>query len=287
MHVSKRPYLLAAFAAGMLTISACGAQEPAKPAEPAKAQAPAQKPLQLGGGDAAATVNGVTISKAKLDFAVKQRMAGGAPDSPEMRNAVRDDLVNRELIAQEAKKKGLDKSPDTAMQLEFAQQSVLVGAYVQDYVKNNPPSDDELKKEFEKIKTQMGDTEYKARHILVSTEDEAKKIIAELKKDPKKWDKLAEKSKDTGSAKKGGQLDWSPPGNYVPPFADALKNLKKGETTQTPVQTQFGWHVIKLEDTRPIKYPNFDDVKPQLSQQMQQQQVGKMVADLRSKAKVE
>ncbi len=286
MQLRKNPLTLAIFAAGVLTVSACGAQEAPKPAaQPAPAQA--QAPLQLGSGDTAFTVNGVAISKAKFEFAVKQRTAAGQPDSPEMRNAVKDDLINRELIAQEAKKKGVEKQPDVAMQLDFAQQSVLVGAYLQDWARNNTPGDDELKKDYEKIKGQMGETEYKARHILVGTEDEAKKIIAELKKDPKKFAKLAEKSKDTGSAKKGGELDWAMPGAYVKPFSDALAGLKKGEMTQAPVQTQFGWHVIKLEDTRPAKFPPFEEVKPQLQQQAQQAQVQKMVADLRAKAKVE
>jgi peptidyl-prolyl cis-trans isomerase C len=261
MSIRKNPLTLAIFAAGVLTVSACGAQEAPK-AQPAQAQA--QPPLQLGAGDAAVTVNGVAISKSKMEFAVKQRTAAGQPDSPELRNAVKDDLVNRELIAQEAKKKGVDKQPEVAQQLEFAQQSVLVGAYLQDWVKNNPPSDEDLKKDYEKIKGQMGDTEYKARHILVGSEDE-----------------------DTGSAKKGGELDWAMPGAYVKPFADALTGLKKGEMTQAPVHTQFGWHVIKLEDTRPAKFPSFEEVKPQLTQQAQQGQLQKLVADLRAKAKIE
>jgi len=286
MQFNKHPLVLAAFAAGVLTVSACGAQETPKAPAPAKPAA-AQQPLALGAGDAAATVNGVAISKAKVDFAVKQRTAAGQPDTPEMRNAVKEDLINRELISQEAKKKGVDKQPEVVQQVELAQQQVLVGAYLQEWVKSNPPSDDELKKDYEKIKGQMGDTEYKARHILVGTEDEAKKITAELKKDPKKFAKLAEKSKDTGSAKKGGELDWAMPNAYVKPFSDALTGLKKGEMTQTPVQTQFGWHVIKLEDTRPAKFPSYEEVKPQITQQAQQAQVQKLVTDLRSKAKVE
>lgn len=286
MQFRKHPLVLAAFAAGVLTVSACGAQETPKAPAPAQPAA-AQPPLQLGGGDTVATVNGVAISKAKMDFVVKQRTAAGQPDSPELRNAIKDQLIASELLVQEAKKKGLDKQPDVAYQVDLAQQQVLANAYLQDWARNNTPGDDELKKDYEKIKGQMGETEYKARHILVGTEDEAKKIIAELKKDPKKFAKLAEKSKDTGSAKKGGELDWAMPGAYVKPFSDALAGLKKGEMTQAPVQTQFGWHVIKLEDTRPAKFPPFEEVKPQLQQQAQQAQVQKMVADLRAKAKVE
>lgn len=279
MHTSKKLFIAAALAAGMLAATAAQAQEGAK--QPAKAAAAA-------GGNASVKVNGVTISKEKLDLALKQRVSGGQPDTPELQAAVRDDLINREVIAQEAKKKGLDKAPETVAQMEFAQQAVLVGAYIQDYLKNNPPSEEEMKKEYERIKAEAGESEYKARHILVESEDEAKKITAELKKDPKKFAKLAEKSKDTGSAKQGGELGWSPAGRYVPPFADALKKLKKGQMTDKPVQSQFGWHIIILEDIRPIQnFPTFEQAKPQLQQQAQQQQISKMIAELRGKAKVE
>jgi len=274
MQFSKKLFLTAAFAAGVFAAAAGQAQESAKPA--------------AGGSEVAAKVNGVVISKAKLDFAVQQRVAAGQQNSPELQAAVRDDLVNRELLAQEAKKKGLDKNPETAMQVELAQQSVLVGAYIQDYLKNNPASDEDIKKEYDRIKSEAGDSEYKARHILLESEDEAKKMTAELKKDPKKFAKLAEKSKDTGSAKQGGELGWSPAGRYVPPFADALKKLKKGQMTDKPVQSQFGWHIIMLEDIRPIQnFPAFDQAKPQLQQQAQQQQITKMVSELRAKAKIE
>lgn len=273
MQFSKKLFLTAALAAGLLAAAAGQAQEAAKPAA---------------GSDVAAKVNGVVISKAKLDFAVQQRVAAGQPNSPELQAAVRDDLINRELLAQEAKKKGLDKNPETAMQVEFAQQSVLVGAYIQDYLKNNPAGDAEMKKEYDRIKAEAGESEYKARHILLESEDEAKKMTAELKKDPKKFAKLAEKSKDTGSAKQGGELGWSPAGRYVPPFADALKKLKKGQMTEAPVQSQFGWHIIMLEDIRPIQnFPTYDQAKPQLQQQAQQGQVTKMLSDLRAKAKIE
>lgn len=272
MNTSSKLFLTAALAAGIFLAGASHAQQAAAPAS----------------SDVAAKVNGVVISKAKLDFAVKQRVAGGQAETPELRAAVRDDLINRELLAQEAKKKGLEKNPETALQIDFAQQSVLVGAFVQDYLKNNPPSDETLKKEYERIKSETGESEYKARHILLDSEDEAKKMTAELKKDPKKFTKLAEKSKDTGSAKQGGELGWSAAGRYVPPFADALKKLKKGQMTDKPVQSQFGWHIILLEDVRPIQnFPSFDQAKPQLQQQAQQQEVTQLVSDLRAKAKIE
>ncbi len=171
--------------------------------------------------------------------------------------------------------------------MEMVKQGVLVRAYLQDYIKNNPVSDDLLKAEYDKIKSQMGDTEYKVRHALVATEADAKAMIDQLKKGGK-FDKLAsEKSQDPGSKAKGGDLGWISTGSVVKPFGDALKQLKKGQYTTTPVQSQFGWHIIKLEDTRPVQAPPFEEVKNNLRQRMQQQQAEKAVLALRGTAKVE
>lgn len=285
MQLRKNPLTLAIFAAGVLTVSACGAQEAPKPAaQPAPAQA--QAPLQLGSGDTAFTVNGVAISKAKFEFAVKQRTAAGQPDSPEMRNAVKDDLINRELIAQEAKKKGVEKQPDVAMQLDFAQQSVLVGAYLQEWVKANPPSDEELKKDYEKIKGQMGDTEYKARHILVKDEDEAKKLIKELDKKAD-FAELAKKHSLGPTGKSGGELEWFDQSQMVQPFAEAVAAMKPGTYSKEPVQTQFGWHIINLQETRTAEPPKLEDVKPQLTAMVQRQKLGERLAEMRDKAMVD
>lgn len=233
------------------------------------------------------TVNGATISEAQVNLLVKERTAQGQPDSPELRKAMREDLIAREVVSQEAKKRGLDKNPEVAAQMQLATQGVLVRAYLQDYIKNHPVSESALKAEFERIKAAMGDTEYQARHILVDDQDEAKDIYAQLKKDPKKFDKLAkEKSKDPSSKSKGGELGWIARGNVVPQFGDALAKLKKGEISE-PVQTPYGFHIIKLEDVRPLKAPPFDNVKNSLRQRLEQQEIQKAVADLRKQAKVE
>jgi peptidyl-prolyl cis-trans isomerase C len=213
---------------------------------------------------------------------LKQRTAQGQPDTPELRTAVRDELNTRELLVREAKKQGLDKSPALKTEMDLTQQTVLVRAYMADYLKAHPVPEDALRKEYDAIKGQIGDKEYKVRHILVDKEDEAKEIIAALQKG-EKFEKLADRSKDTGSKANGGDLDWNAPANFVKPFADAMVALPKGKFTTTPVKSQFGWHVIEVDDIRDAKVPTFEEVKPQLAQRMQGQVVDKYLRDLRAK----
>jgi len=234
----------------------------------------------------AALVNGVSIPQSRIDLRVKAAAAQGQADSPELRKAIREDMINLEVMAQEAVKLGLNKKDEVLQQIELVKQQVLVGAFVQDYAKSHPISEDQLKQEYDNLKSRLGNKEYNARHILVGTEAEAKSIIAQLGKKVK-FEKLTEKSRDAGSAQQGGSLGWAVPSNYVPPFADALLKLKKGEYTKEPVQSQFGWHVIKLEDTRDLKLPPFEELKPQLQQRLQQQSIQKTIADLKAKAKIE
>jgi peptidyl-prolyl cis-trans isomerase C len=232
-------------------------------------------------------VNGVSISQNLADAFIAEQQAKGAPDSPELRNAVREELIRRELLAQRARQAGLTKKPDVAAQAEAAKQAVFIRSYVQLYVEKNPIRDDQLQAEYQKIKAQVGNTEYKTRHILVKEESEARAIIGELQKDAGKFAELAKKSIDPGSKDNGGDLGWAMPGNYVKPFADALTALERGKFTRNPVQSQFGYHVILLEDTRPATFPSFEEIKPRLLQQAQAQQIAKMVDNLRAKAKVE
>ncbi|MDD4927999.1 MAG: peptidylprolyl isomerase [Gallionella sp.] len=234
----------------------------------------------------AAVVNGVVISQERVEMNVKGAIAQGQADTPELRKAIRDDLISREVMVQAAVKDGLDKSPAVIQQMELAKQTVLVNAFIQESIKKNPISETELQKAFETLKAKLGDKEYSARHILVKTEAEAKDIIAQLGKKAK-FEQLAKKSMDTGSAENGGSLGWSVPKNFVEPFANALLNLKKGEYTKEPVQSQFGWHVIKLEDVRALKVPAYNELKPQLQQRLQQQEIQKIITDLRAAAKIE
>ena len=235
----------------------------------------------------AALVNGVSIPQARVDLRVKIAVTQGQADSPELRKAIREDMISLEVLAQEAKKKGLDNDPEVIQQTELAKQSVLVSAFVQDYTKNHQISDDQLKQEYNKLKGNLGKSEYNVSHILVESEDEAKAIIAQLGKKGK-FDKIAKaKSKDAGSAERGGSLGWAVPSNFVPPFANAVLSLKKGTYTKEPVKSQFGWHIIKLDDVRDLKVPSFEELKPQIQQRLQQQSIQEYIANLRSKAKIE
>jgi len=272
---SYKSRILAVSIGSMLTLASCNAQDGDKSATP-----PAVSSAAI------ATVNGVPISQARFNFLLQLSQQQGQPDSPEARKNLREKLITEEIVAQEALKKGMDKSADVLTQIDLARQTILIRTYLQDFIKNNPLSDDALKAEYEKIKSQMGDKEYHARHILVEKEAEAKDIIAKLKKG-EKFEKLAEKSKDPGSKVKGGDLGWAAPANFVPEFSAAMTKLKKGQYTTEPVKSQFGWHIIKLEDSRMLQAPPFDEVKQNLRQRAQQQQIDKMISDLRAKAKIE
>ena len=201
-----------------------------------------------------ASVNGKAIPKVRADALIAGQMAQGQPDSEDLRKAVREELIRREVLAQEAQKKGVDKKPEVQGQLDLARQGVLVGAYLNDYVRTHPVSDEAVKKEYEVIKKALGDKEYKARHVLVENEADAKTIIEKLGKG-EKFEDLAKQSKDPGSKDRGGDLGWSNPASYVKPFAEALVKLEKGKYTTTPVKSDFGWHVILLEDTRATLNP--------------------------------
>jgi len=244
-------------------------------------------PLNAQSGGTVAKVNGVAIPQSRLDLVIKAATAQGQPDSAEVRNALRENLITEEILTQEAMKKGLDRNPDVVTQTDLARQGILIRAYQADFMRNNPVSDSELRKEYESVKSQMGDKEYKARHILVETEQEAKDLTASLKKGGS-FEKLAgERSIDTGSKGNGGELGWSSAAVYVKPFADALTKLKKGETTSQPVQTPFGWHVIRLDDVRTAVPPPFDEVKQNMQQRILQRKFAAMVESLRKNAKVE
>ena len=274
MSIKSRTLL--ACAASLLALGACTPKEPGR-GGPASAT-----------NGTAATVNGVAIKQSRVDQLVKQRAAQGQPDNQETRSAIIEQLAMQLIVAQEAVKKGLDRAPETSDQLELTRQSILANAYVQDYFKNAPVTDEMIKAEYEKIKGEMTGTEFKARHILVEKESEASDIIARLKKNPNAFEALAkEKSKDPGSAAKGGDLGWFDPRGMVPEFGLAVAKLDKGKMSEAPVKSQYGYHVIMLEDSRPIAAPSFDVIKTGLKQQVQQQNLRKLLDDFKAKAKIE
>lgn len=235
-------------------------------------------------GAQVAKVNGVTIPQARADALLRDVTAQGRQDTPELRKLIKERLIESEIMTQEAVRLGLNKNPEISAQLELARQQVLVNAYVNEMARRNPATEDAMKKAHERFKDSPAANEYRSRHILVASEAEANAIIKQIN-DGADFAKIAaEKSRDEGTKGKGGELDWAAPATYVRPFAEALARLKKGQMTAAPVQTNFGWHVIRLEDIRPMAY---ETLKPQLQQVVQRENVQKAVADLRAKAKVE
>jgi peptidyl-prolyl cis-trans isomerase C len=245
-----------------------------------------QQAKASGASGKAATVNGVAIPQSRVDAIVRAQARQGVPDSPQLRDAVKERLVMDEIVSQEAARKGVTKNPDVQAQIDFVRQQVIVNAYRADFLKTHPVTDAQVKAEYDRIKSSMGDKEYKARHILVDKEPDATEIIAKLKRG-EKFEDLAKASKDPGSKDRGGELDWNSPAGYVKPFSDAMVKLDKGKYTEAPVQTQFGWHVIRVDDVRPTKFPGLDEVKGQVTERLQQQALEKNLADLRAKAKIE
>lgn len=236
---------------------------------------------------AAATVNGKVIKQSLVDYIAKDASARGQQVDDSTRNIIINRLISSELVVQEAQKQGLDKQPDFLAREELLRQELLVNLYLENYLRKNPVGEADTKAEYEKYKKQLsGNKEYRARHILVNTEDEAKDIITQLNKGGD-FAKLArDRSQDPGSAASGGDLDWFSPDSMVEPFGQAVTKLGKGKITAAPVQTQFGWHVIKLEDSRAAQAPAYEQVKPMLEKQLQQQRMEKMLLGLRDKAKV-
>ncbi len=234
-----------------------------------------------------AVVNGKPIPTSRVEAVVKQVVAQGQqPDSPQLRELIKKDLISREVMMQEAEKQGYAKDATVKTQLESARQAIIINAMVGDYLKKNPVKDADIKAEYDRFKSQAGDKEYHVRHILLGTEEEAKAVIVKLKAGSK-FEDLAKTSKDTGSAANGGDLDWAVPSSYPKEFADAFVGLQKGQVTQAPVKTTNGFHVIKLDDTRAAKLPAMEEVKPQISEALQQKKLQAYQEEMVKKAKVQ
>ncbi len=237
-------------------------------------------------GQNAAVVNGKPIPKTREDAWIKQLSQQGQQDSPELRKQIKEELIRREAFLQEAQKRGLPDQAEIKFQLDVQRQNTLIQALMRDELKRNPITDAQIQAEYDKQKSGASDKEYKVRHILVEKEDEAKAIVEQLKKGGK-FEDLAKQSKDPGSAARGGELDWAGPGSYVKPFSEAMVKLEKGKYTEAPVQSQFGWHVIRLDDTRDAQVPPLAQVSNQIRESLQQQRVQAFAEDLRKKAKVQ
>ena len=234
-----------------------------------------------------AIVNGKAVPKARMDSLSLQFQSTGRPITPEVQEQMRQHLIALEVFTQEADKLGLSSSDEFKAQMELARQTVLANQLIKEFEKKNAITDELLKAEYDKFAAANGGKEIKARHILVDKEADATAIIASLKKGAKFEEIAKKRSKDTGSGAKGGDLDWANPSSYVPEFSAALQALKKGQLTDKAVKTQFGFHIIRVDDVRDIKLPTFDEVKPQIADQMKQDKRGTYQRDLLGKAKVE
>ena len=246
--------------------------------------------IQLGSlaqaADLNISVNGKPIKKNLYEFVVKDLTSRGQKMDDNLNNMIVNRMIAMELINQEAEKTGLNKDTNYLLKEELARKEMLYNTFLQNYVQKNPISEADIKNAYEQYKKDLGAQEFNAKHILVASEQEAKDIIAELNKGGNFAKIAKDKSKDPGSKDKGGELGWFPANTMVKPFAEALTVLKKGSVSAAPVQTQFGWHVIKLEDTRPLQAPEFDKVKDDLAKTLQQKQLDKLVLDLKAKAKI-
>ena len=234
-----------------------------------------------------AVVNGKPVPSSRVDALKQQVEASGRPVTPEVLAQIKQELVAREIFMQEAKKRGLDASDEYKNQIELARQTILIRQLFADFQKKNPVTDAEIKAEYDKFVAANGGKEYRARHILVEKEDEAKALIADIKKGAKFEDLAKKMSKDPGSGANGGDLDWAAAGSYVPEFSGAMVKLDKGQMTDAPVKSQFGFHIIRVDDVREAQLPKLEEVKPQIAQQLQQQKLSGYQDSLRSKAKIQ
>ncbi len=234
-----------------------------------------------------AIVNGKAVPKSRVEALSQQLARSGRPVTPDIEAQIKEEVIAREIFMQEAQKRGLDASEDFRGQMELARQTILIRELFADEQKKNPVTEADIKGEYDKFLAANAGKEYRARHILVEKEEQAKAIIASLKKGAKFEDLAKKQSKDPGSGANGGDLDWASPGNFVKEFSDAMVALNKGQVTQAPVKSQFGFHVIRLDDVREAQLPKFEEVKAQIGQQLQQQRLANFQQEIRSKAKVE
>jgi peptidyl-prolyl cis-trans isomerase C len=272
----RSPVIAVSTVAVLASLAACNKTQQAAGPQPAAAP------------PSVATVNGTAITRPEYDLFVKDLLQGKQQElTADQKNQVLDDLINMQLLADQAEKDGLQNDPDTVAQLHLLHEKVMADAEQQKFVKSFQPTDADLKAEYDTAVAAMDKTEYKARHILVASKEEGQQIIKKLKGGAK-FDELAKtQSTDTGSKNNGGDLGWFTTSRMVKPFADAVVSLKKGEITPEPVQTQFGWHVIQLEDIRDKTPPPFDQVKAQLTNQLIRKKLQAYVADLKKNAKIE
>jgi len=233
------------------------------------------------------TVNGIGIPRSRVDVAVENNVAQGHANTPELRKRVIDGLVIQEIIAQAALRQGIDKDPLLVARLDLLRQQALFNAFLVDYFSANPISDEVLRAEYDRLKPLQPTREYRIRHIIVGTQEQATQLIAQLRKGASFEKLAAEHSTDTSSGKRGGDLGWTTPDRLAKPFAEVLAKLAKGQITEAPVRSDAGWHIVRLDEERPASVPTFEEAKPRVQQIVQNRIAEKVMSDLRAKAKIE
>ena len=234
-----------------------------------------------------AIVNGKAVPTARVEALAKQVQASGRQLDEATRAQLKEEVIMREVFMQEAEKRGVAGGADYKTQMELARQTLMIRALFANEESAHPVTDADVKAEYDKFATANAGKEFRARHILVEKEDDAKAIIAEIKGGAKFEDIAKKQSKDPGSGANGGDLDWANAASYVTEFSEAMVKLGKGEMTQAPVKSQFGWHIIRVDDVRQAQLPKFEEIKDQISQQLKQQRLSAFQNALRAKAKVQ
>lgn len=234
-----------------------------------------------------AIVNGKAVPMSRVDALAQQLAASGRPVDDATREQIKEEVILREIFMQEAQKRGLAATPEFKQQLELARQSILIRAMFTDWQKKNLATDAEIRAEYDKVVKANAGKEYRARHILVENENEAKALIAAIKSGASFEEQAKQKSKDSGSSANGGDLDWANAAGYVTEFSEAMVKLDKGQMTDAPVRSQFGWHIIRVDDIRQAQLPTLEEIKPQIAQQLVQQKMTEFQKSLREKAKVQ
>lgn len=234
-----------------------------------------------------AFVNGKVIPSAYAEILIKQMIMQGQSNTSQLRNFIKEELINRELFMQEAEKQGLNNNTDIKNQLEMARQSIIIRALIDNFIKKNPISASDIQTEYIKFKTKTNDDEYHTRHILVEKKEDAQAIIQNIQAGAKFEDMAIQKSRDKISAIRGGDLEWVTLTSFIKPFSDAVSTLKKHEITQVPIHTKFGYHIIKLEDIRKIQIPTLEKIQPQILEILQQKKIQAYKEKLRKMAKIQ
>lgn len=236
-----------------------------------------------------ATVDGIPITQNNVEQFIELLVAQGAQESDQLREQVKQELINRQILIREAEKIGIPKRTDVQAEIDLAKNSIIVRTFLTEYIKKHPVSETSIKNEYDRLKKEQSTKkEFKLSHILVDTEKLANELLSIIKTDATKFKDIAkENSKDTASAVNGGDLGWGSLDNYVKPFSESIKGLNIGEIVQKPVKTQFGWHIIQLNDIRNVEFPELDQIKQQIEEILKQKIISEYQKDLRNKSKID